>query len=533
MERAPLGAELGDVRAALEKDDAFRERYPAFTYQTFQTLRDRYPQIIPQWSARNQVLRSKLLVEALQSAPKGTSLEAVVAQLAEKYPGRFGEDFAQPAYLKALWESDPERFAFTGELHGKLEGKGLPPRASSETAEELATRLAKLESIPLRLPLLDKLSDIANREYFSSFEVLAVQHVLGSQVALFESMRKLGLKPNRTSIVAIPYSASQPVVETLQDKGWDVRVPPLDLDQWYGMVKTALAERIAAAKKTGRKVLVMDDGGLTTMIFDKYPELAKDRHLVKIVEQTRRGITVADGAKDLGSPVVDVAQSWGKYIEAPMIGASLSKKLLSRLAGIDVNSLKGKHVGVVGYGTIGSTLAKELEAAGAIVTVLDKSSASQKAAADAQLAVAGDRARFFASQDLIIGTSGQRSMTAEDIANLKSGANHRQRGSSKLVEIDVDALVAMSKEKGGKLEVLDAKSQPPTLRYTGADGRKITLLAKGFPVNFDGSVEDIEPERIQLTRALMLIGALQAAGMFAAGIHRLDPDLQLKLDSGV
>jgi hypothetical protein len=27
----------------------------------------------------------------------------------------------------------------------------------------------------------------------------------------------------------------------------------------------------------------------------------------------------------------------------------------------------------------------------------------------------------------------------------------------------------------------------------------------------------------------MLIGALQAAGMSAAGVHRLDPDLQLKL----
>jgi hypothetical protein len=67
------------------------------------------------------------------------------------------------------------------------------------------------------------------------------------------------------------------------------------------------------------------------------------------------------------------------------------------------------------------------------------------------------------------------------------------------------------------------------VRYTTKDGRRIVLLAKGFPVNFDGDVEDIEPERIQLTRGLMLIGALQAAGMSAAGVHRLDPELQLTL----
>jgi hypothetical protein len=48
-------------------------------------------------------------------------------------------------------------------------------------------------------------------------------------------------------------------------------------------------------------------------------------------------------------------------------------------------------------------------------------------------------------------------------------------------------------------------------------------------MNFDGSVEDVAAERIQLTMGLMLVGALQAAGVSAAGLHRLDPNIQLKM----
>jgi S-adenosylhomocysteine hydrolase len=526
MSRAPLGAELGDVMADLQSDPRFRDRYPAFNYLTFRSLRDRYPDIVPQWSTRDQVLRSKLLVDALAGAPKGTPFKKVAEGLEQRYPGMFSASYARPSFVRALWESDPEVFSFAKVLHGKLEGQGAKVAPGPESPQDLAMRLAKLERIPEQLPLIDKLGAVGNKVSFQDFEVLAVQHVLGSQVALFEGMRKMGLKPDRTAIVAIPYSASEPVVDTLQDKGWDVRVPPLDLEKWYGMVHDALVERLDAAKQSGRRVLVLDDGGLTTMIFDKYPELAKDKGLVKIVEQTRRGITVADGSK-LGSPVINVAQSWGKFVEGPMIGNSLQKKLVSRLTNLGVQ-LKGKHVGVIGYGTIGGPLALYLKSIGAHVTVLDSGEEAEKQAAHEGLTVAKDRHGFFAKQDVIVGATGQRSMTAEDLAALKDGAVIGS-GSSKLVEIDVEALAAMVKGKGGKVEVLDAKSYPPTVRYTTKDGRRIVLLAKGFPVNFDGDIEDIEPERIQLTRGLMLIGALQAAGMSAAGVHRLDPELQLTL----
>jgi hypothetical protein len=98
--------------------------------------------------------------------------------------------------------------------------------------------------------------------------------------------------------------------------------------------------------------------------------------------------------------------------------------------------------------------------------------------------------------------------------------------SSKLVELPMED---MAKISVGRPEVVDANSFPPTVRYTLKNGRKITVLARGFPLNFDGDVIGVEPQKIQLTMGLLLIGAIQATMTRAAGVHRLDPKKQLEV----
>ena len=531
MEQAPLSATLTDVLTTLRADAALVRRYPTLGYDSFAALRRRYPDVIPEWHARENIVRSKLVVDALRTAPKGATLDAVVDGLAAQHPGLFdAPKWRDAGFLSALWANDPDRYGFADDLKrgGKyaLVGRGQPPRPTKETTADLATRLAKLDRIPERLPLLEKMKDLVPGKPFEDFEVLGIQHLLGSQVALFDALNQLGVAKTRATVVGIPYSVSKPVAETFEDKGWDVRVPPLDLEAWYDMVKEGMEDRLAAAKKSGRKILVLDDGGLVAMLFDKYPHLKAEAHRFTIVEQTRRGITVADGT-DLHAPVVNVAQSWGKYVEGPMIGGSVQDKLVQRLQKIGKQDLKGKKVGVIGYGTIGAPLAQYLKEQGAEVVVLDVGADAKKRAKKDGLQVADDKAEFFSTMDVIVGATGVRSMTAEDLALLKDGAVVAS-ASSKLVEIDVEALRASAKKKGG-LVIVDDESHPPTVRYKMKDGREIDLLGSGFPINFDGDVEDIAAERIQLTRGLMLIGALQATKTKAASVLRLDPDLQIQL----
>ncbi len=535
METAPLGTTLEQVVDALCADAKFRARYPGFNYYTVTRLRERYPEVVPAIHVKNQILRSKLIVDAVRAAKKGTPYAEIFAAVSKAHPGGFPESMADEGFVKALWSGDARRFPFASALASRgggfsLVGRGETVIRTAEGDVQLASKLAKLEIVPEHLPVIDKLVAGIKGKPFEDTEVLAIQHLLGPQVTMFDAARKLGMAPARSTIVAIPYSASDTVVETLEDKGFDVRVPPLDLEAWYAMVKEAMEERIASALEHGRKIVVFDDGGLVAMMLDRYPHLAEHAHLFRVVEQTTRGVTVAEGV-DLRAPVVNVAQSWAKYVEGPMVGSTVQKKLLQRLARLGVDGVKGKHVGVTGFGTIGAPLARFLREQGAIVTVLDvDEDARQRARAAGFDVVDGNdpkaRATFFGEQDIFVGSTGRQSITAADLEQLKDGAILGS-SSSKLVEIDVDELAKLAKK--GRIEVVDRASFPPTVRYHLKDGRSIDLLASGFPMNFDGSVEDVAAERIQLTMGLMLAGALQAAGVSAAGLHRLDPTIQLEL----
>lgn len=530
LEKAPLGTTLRDVLRTLQKSEQFTERYPSFNYHSFQRLRERYPDIVPEWFTRDEVLRSMILVDAVRAAPKGEKYGTIARRLNQEYPGYFTGRWTKPSHVRRVWEARPELFPFAREFLAsqggfQLEGLGQQPEASTnsdKTASQLASELALLETVPDKLPLLERVVGKVNKEYFSDFEFLNIQHLLGAQVALFEACRRLGMKPSRTSIVGIPYSVSETVVDTLQDKGWSVRAPPLDLEIWYQDVKDAMEERIASAEANGRKIVVIDDGGLVAMMFDRYPELARKAHLFRIVEQTTRGITVAEGV-DLHSPVINVAQSPTKAVEGPMIGKDVLRKLIGRLKGAGVKSLRGKKIGLTGYGKTGKFVATALKSQGAVVTILDISDKVLAQAKDDGFAVATDRKKFFEQQDVLIGSTGHLSMKDEDFEHLKDGVILGS-SSSKLVEIDVEGLARRSGKRGER--VVDDSVFPPTVSYYFKDGRQVTLLAKGFPLNFDGSVHAVPAEDIQLTMGLLLLGALQACGAKAAGLHLLDPEAQ-------
>ncbi len=533
MESAPLGATLGDLEKTLEKDAAFRERYPAFSAKTVNALQEQYPEIVGEWATRNQLLRSALLAEAIREAPKGTPFEKVAASLDKQYPGQFSKMYANEAALRWLWKSDPERFAFAEDvLKAGLSGMGKPHEASSDSPSEIATRAGRLARVPLKLDLVESLVHQVKNQPLDSggrYEFVLVQHLLDSQIPTFDALKRLGMKASRTSVIGIPYSASDLVVDELQDDGWDVQVPPLDIEKWVEDVRQVLYARLESALEHHRDIVVMDDGGITTELIANDPVLRAHAQIFRTVEQTRRGITVADEV-DTAAPVVNVAQSWAKFVEGPLIGNSVQDKLVERLGRVGVKSLKGQHVGIIGAGTIGLPIAEQLKALGATVTLYDVSEAALQKAEKAHLHTETDRKKFFSHQDIIIGATGVRTMEAEDFENLKPGAIIGS-ASSKLVEIDVEALADLSKGRNKKprMDVVDEQSHPPSVRYELAGGKKVTLLARGFPLNFDGGAENISPEHIQLTRALMVLGLLQATREKVPGVKRLDPRLELTL----
>ena len=65
-----------------------------------------------------------------------------------------------------------------------------------------------------------------------------------------------------------------------------------------------------------------------------------------------------------------------------------------------------------------------------------------------------------------------------------------------------------------------------SLYRIGDEDHSFYLVNGGFPVNFNGGVDPIRPSRIQLTRSLLLAGAVQASHTKRAGLHDLSQNAQ-------
>jgi S-adenosylhomocysteine hydrolase len=525
IQQAPLGIHPEELVAQLKKDPDFRAMYPSFNTETLDLLRQAYPKLVPDWYAREQLQSSRVLVDAILTAPKGKKFEAIIAELRKKHPRSFPSD--RRDYYLELWKSDPKRFGFTVALRGpdmklRLDGQGAAPLP--ERTRTALDRLAQeIPLIPTSQPVVQRVADLAPKNVFQDYEFVAVQHMLGVLVPFMDICKGLGIHPDRATVVGTAYTANQTVCDVLQDRGWDARRTPLDLSLWKEEVRGALYDRVASALKSGRKILALDDGGMITQLLREDPYLRDHAALFSIVEQTRRGITVAD-QDQLSASLINVAQSLSKvFVEGPIIGEVLHEKLVQRLERLGIKSVKGMKIGVVGKGAVGGPLAAELRKMGAIVVCRDTDE-SKLTPAEKKLS----EAEFFGGKDLILGTTGVESIGPEQLALIDSGTIIGSC-SSKLVEIDMAELTESAKNKGGKIEVVDDESFPPTVRYTLPSGKQLTVLAQGYPLNFTGAVNTTDPDKIQMTRALLLLGMIQATKSKIPEVHRLELQGQLEI----
>lgn len=523
IEQAPLGTTPEMIVAQLKADPEFAAAYPDFSGATLPRLREAYPHVVPDLAEREQILRAQTMVNAVLTSPKGTPFETIRDRLERQHPGHFPPEPAE-AYVQR-WASAPVPLGFIDALRTKsgfdLRGRGGAGLVEAKMRSN-ASRLAReIPQIPADQPVLRRLVEGMGKGRFQDAEFVCVQHMLGVQVPFYDICEGIGMNRGRTTIIGTPYTSNRTVRDVLRDKGWDARRVPLDLAVWKEEVRSAVYERLRSAMESGRRVVVLDDGGIVSKLIAEDPFLRDHADKFTVVEQTRRGITVAE-ENPLRTALTNVAQSLTKVlVEGPIIGDILQEKLMTRLERLGIKSVKGMRIGVIGKGAIGNPLIEELRRMGAIVTGWD-TDRDKLTEAEKKLT----EAEFFGGQELILGATGMESMGPEQLAHIKSGAVIGSC-SSKLVEIDMGH-VSDSAAKGGVREV-DAESFPPSVEYTLKDGRKITVLAQGYPLNFDGAVNTTDPDLIQVTRALLLLGLLQASRSKVPEIHRLDIEGQLNI----
>lgn len=430
------------------------------------------------------------------------------------------------AFFEACREAIPDRRGLQQVMHrAVLPIEPIAPDAPLTREEADAIRafdirildeMVKNAPIPASLPLIEDAKALVPETQFADCHVVAVQHVLATNLTLFKAFEELGLEPSRAEIIGVPYSTNYVVEHAFRARGYQIHTPdvvdPNDIAPAYEhAVKAALARAVERAQQDGRPILIIDDGGKASAVAAReYPHAA---HLFRGVEQTMRGVTEiglvekAEG-RSLGFPVVDVARSPLKRHEIPKIGAQVVQEIEKLLLGVGLEAVAGREATVMGFGSIGLGVAGALRNAGARVTVWDIDEDVRREAARAGFDVPAHREDALRGKSIIVGTTGKRSITREDLVLLEHQCVLAS-ASSRDVEIDLTTNRDVATETVPLLSAGRGDRRFITRVWRFAD-KDLVVLRNGFPLNFRGDYETGSNEDIQQTRALMLLAASQA-----------------------
>jgi len=408
--------------------------------------------------------------------------------------------------------------------------------------------MKKVDNIVTRLPLLDYLDTsylINDEQPFTGYKVFAVQHLLGSTVPLFAMFERGGVNPEDITIVGKAYSSHPKVVKDLAKRGYSIRDDIFDFveDQPYDEMLekhiTSAFESLLATtnfEDGNTKVLLVDDGGKAIkMLNTKYERFAQ---YFTCVEQTSRGAHLLSTI-DLHVPVINVARSEAKTLyESPLIADSMVQEFLESLKNWkEVFKLKNNNVLLLGYGYIGERVCKRLQKYGFNITIYDQANDKLIQAENDGFKTINDRVKEYPNVGLIIGCSGAPSIPLDEFSQIKPGTLLVNMASTDL-EFSawnfrkVSSIVYKTILPDDAEVMKDKVSLPWRSLYKITHEHTLFYLANGgFPIDFSGNIDPIDPNKIQLTRALLFGAAIQAIRTKSNRLVNLDSTIQADIVS--
>lgn len=340
----------------------------------------------------------------------------------------------------------------------------------------------------LILPLVDSLINSYVGPDFSNVKIIGVQHILETTHAMFQSLYSLSLKPQNISLLGKCYSTCESVFNEMIDDGISVSRGSFAYcshsefdDIFTREVSEFLSPHIQDISENSYDlIIVLDDGGKCINFLQ---ENLKVNTPIVAIEQTSSGYESIKHFH-LPFPVINVARSPLKLtLESPMIAQAAAERMYKSLKD---RNLAFKEALVIGAGAIGKALHKRLSSE-MHVTIYDQN----RSLSDHKAELVDILNQF----SLIIGCTGKKSIPKEWHHLLAPGATLASVSSS---DREFDAVHLRKRVEKGSICHQDLQIGD------------LLLINSGFPVNFDGDRENIEPELIQLTIALITAGILQA-----------------------
>ncbi len=342
------------------------------------------------------------------------------------------------------------------------------------------------------------LKNILSRSY-----VIGVQHLMETELCLFDGLLCAGAIPEQIRFAGKLYSDYFPAIQTLRGKGinihtinhtikpgeFSIAIKQTIRDMWqYALADIEDANNID-------NIIILDEGGRA---LEEIPRYLKNKYSVIVIEHTRGGL-YNSASQHMNIPILKPALSAVKKIlESPKIVSKVVKTVLQKISKLPYSQYK--VYGVVGLGNIGAALSRELVNNGYEVIAFDTESEKCKSLKDkSSVELASTLDELIHNSEVIIGTTGK------DISvdfNFKEHLCH-----------DIFLISASSEDKEFKSLLKSVDSNKPLqndIKLKTDNGNTITILSGGFPVNFDQASESVPIKDICITRALMLGSIFQA-----------------------
>ena len=351
------------------------------------------------------------------------------------------------------------------------------------------------------LKLLDHLQSKFKDVNLSNVALVSCQHILQSNYITLEYLFKLGLKPENTFLLGKAYSSNKKVAEQLSSIGVNVHPHSFSFDshesydfQFQKYTREFIFEITESIKKLNGidKIIVLDDGGY---LISKINPSTFQKKIVA-VEWTTSGYRKLLGV-DLEIPVLNMARSKTKLaIESPIIGLGVVQKIKKQYPKIFSSDKKAL---VVGAGPIGLSVKKSLSEFQKNSDVVDL---------DFSLANETD------NYDLIVGCTGENIFGEKD-----------------LEKVDGVLLVSASSSdrefSAVEIRKKFPKNNDPHKEYVDEHA---TLANSGFPINFDGNMQFLPLEKIQITLGMVFASVCVCASQSLENGMNIFPD---KLDKEI
>ncbi len=372
---------------------------------------------------------------------------------------------------------------------------GFWQELSSADFQHYLIELARTDSVPkpiTNLALLDSVANQLTENLLENTIIITHTHLLPTNLALFRHLAHL-VGYNNLFILEKPYSSVPTTVNQLIQMGAEVIPVVLNEQTPYQFslrqgLDVLWNKVLNPHKKDFQKIILLDDGGelILSIPWEKL-------HGVKIaaVEQTQRGIDQLARTYLTIPPTINVAEtSIKKQVESTFIALGVTNKIKS-LGLLDYQPT----IGIIGNGSIGSALNKELAKLNLKIINYDITHHLEKTA-DKERVTSIDT--ILNKSDLVIGCSGTDC--------LKGVALDRIFGKKILLSASSADIEFFS--------ILNLASFPTKafadIIFNPHQKLELRVLNAGFPINFDRAVEWEADEDIQVTRSLLYAATIQA-----------------------